>query len=216
MIAGSRNRLNRNGRTAAWPSGPPRLNRTTAMRRPLGRWSRHWAPIRFRTCSTWAIGVSGRMPWPRLKMQGPCPQAPAAGRPARPAPAPPARSSSGSSAPWIGLIAWIRWPSSSGQAGVQRHGLDRRPRRHSARPGPPAPRGKPITGTVTPSRPQASTMPVCGSMTRRSNRSSRAGPRPSSRTSSAPGRRRRPACPDSRAVASTSTSSRASTFSGSA
>ena len=30
MMAGSRNRLNRNGRTARGPSGPPRLNRTTA------------------------------------------------------------------------------------------------------------------------------------------------------------------------------------------
>src|SRR5690606_4121621 len=35
----------------------------------------HWAPIRFRTCSTWAIGTSGRMPWPRLKIHGPWPQA---------------------------------------------------------------------------------------------------------------------------------------------
>src|SRR5215218_5558174 len=32
MIAGSRNRLNRNGRTAFRLSGPPRLNSTTATR----------------------------------------------------------------------------------------------------------------------------------------------------------------------------------------
>ena len=35
----------------------------------------HWAPIRFSTCSTWSMGTSGRMPWPRLKIHGPCPQA---------------------------------------------------------------------------------------------------------------------------------------------
>src|SRR5688572_16187092 len=34
MIAGSLNRLNRKGRTASGPSGPPRLNSTTATLRP--------------------------------------------------------------------------------------------------------------------------------------------------------------------------------------
>ena len=34
MIAGSLNRLNKKGLTASGPSGPPRLAKTTAMRRP--------------------------------------------------------------------------------------------------------------------------------------------------------------------------------------
>ena len=65
----------------------------------------HCAPIRFRTCSTWAIGTSGRMPCPRLKIHGPCPQASSSWSTRRSSIGPPARSNRGSSAPWIGLMA---------------------------------------------------------------------------------------------------------------
>ena len=75
MMFASLNRLNRKGSTASWLSGPPRLNRTTAMR--LLRWigprsiayPRQSLTIftRSATCS----GGSPAMPWPRLKMNGP-------------------------------------------------------------------------------------------------------------------------------------------------
>ncbi len=57
------------------------------------------------TRSTWAIGVSGRMPWPRLKMNGPAPQDCRYSSTRASRASPPARSSRGSSAPWMGFSA---------------------------------------------------------------------------------------------------------------
>ena len=75
MIAASLNRLNRNGWTAGSESGPPRLNSTTATSlAPSTIIPRRKSRTMSATRATCSRGVSGRTPWPRLKMNGPPPR----------------------------------------------------------------------------------------------------------------------------------------------
>ena len=144
--------------------------------------------------ATFSGGVSGTMPWPRLKMNGTpahrredvrSPAAPSLRRrpPAaadRDCPAPPCR------------VCRARASRSSGIARVAADAVDARRLRRSASRCSPAPRGKPMIGTSGCRAFSSATIRAVGATTQRVELRRPAGCRPSCRRSAARRRRRAP------------------------